>query len=527
MEDPPPPTLILLPGGLCVSGVALWASRLASALARAGSPVSLALFAHPDRSAGLALPLDPRVRRVDLSHLPPVERSGGDFAPYLPQLLDETYRLSQFGTATLLPNQHGDCFGLVAALAMTMGNRVRVVGTAHSDNAYDLALLTHYEPMLARVVAVSEALEAKILRAVPARHDAVRRIPYGVPIPAELRPRSSTDHAPLRLLYAGRYEHRQKRTMALPMLADLMTESGIPFELTLAGEGPARAELERACAGMTSVRVLGALTPDQLAEQMDAHDALVLSSRYEGLAVSMLESMARGCVPIVARCDSGSAEAIEDGVTGLLAEVSPDADERETARAMLEAVRRFRNHDRAALAENAIARAKARYSLGAHAFAWQELLRETVRSPERWWPATRPAAFTASPGALSGSVPESSAIALRTLLRLLAGRAILIHGAGRHTIDLAPLLAGADVRALADDDPARHGERLLGWKVISPHDAALTGATDVVISSAMHEEAIWNRREIYEEQGLRVHRLSQAAQVEPKPGALAAASTSP
>jgi hypothetical protein len=120
-------------------------------------------------------------------------------------------------------------------------------------------------------------------------------------------------------------------------------------------------------------------------------------------------------------------------------------------------------------------------------------------------------------------VPEGNFDAMRRTLARLAGRPILIHGAGRHTIDLAPLLVGSDVRAIVDDDPARFGEKLLGWRIIGPFEAARTGATDVVISSAMHEEAIWKRRHVYEEQGLTVHRLSQAADIEAKPSSVAAA----
>ena len=99
------------------------------------------------------------------------------------------------------------------------------------------------------------------------------------------------------------------------------------------------------------------------------------------------------------------------------------------------------------------------------------------------------------------------------LLESLAppGRAVVIHGAGQHTLQLAAVLAASPARivAVADDDRQRQGQSLWGWPIIAPENAAKMGATDVVISSWMHQGAIWERRGVYESQRppLRVHRV--------------------
>ncbi|MEM1422923.1 MAG: hypothetical protein AAGH64_02860, partial [Planctomycetota bacterium] len=61
--------------------------------------------------------------------------------------------------------------------------------------------------------------------------------------------------------------------------------------------------------------------------------------------------------------------------------------------------------------------------------------------------------------------------------------------------------------AFCDDDPARHGTTLWNWPVIDPIDARTHGIEAVIISSRMHEDAVWARRSVYESQGVRIVRL--------------------
>ena len=86
---------------------------------------------------------------------------------------------------------------------------------------------------------------------------------------------------------------------------------------------------------------------------------------------------------------------------------------------------------------------------------------------------------------------------------------VMLHGAGRHTIELASVLAASPVRiaGIVDDDPAKWGNALLGWSVNSPEDAISLGVTDLVISSWMHADAVYARRGTFESNGVRVHHL--------------------
>ncbi len=525
MPNQAPPTLILLPGGLCVSGVSAWATRLASSLADRGNRVTLALFANTTPGPSLDFAQSDKVNVLDLAHLPPVEWCQGNISAYMPAITREALELSGGEPVCVLPNLHGDCFGIAASLAVSLGDRVRIIGTAHSDNTYDEKLLTHYEPMLSKLVCVSDTLERKVRDTLTMRRLDIANIPYGVDVPDALPTRPPSIDRPIRLLYAGRLEHRQKRVAALPLLSGLLTDEGVAHEMTIVGEGPAKQDIVESCQNCEHVTIRGRAGQNELAELLRAHDVFVLPSRYEGLSIAMLEALAQGCVPVVTRSESGTEQALTHGETGMIADVAPDADEHEAARGLAACISNLITKDVASMSDRGHADARARFSLSVHTDAWADALRNAASSEARFWPASRPCAFTGG-GGPSGSVPTGGADRLREVLAQLTGRPVVIHGGGRHTLDLAPLLANTDVRAIADDDPARFGEKLLGWRIIDPESAAMTGATDVVISSAMHEEAIWNRRAVYQEQGLRVHRLYHAARVETKPS-LAASAISP
>jgi glycosyltransferase involved in cell wall biosynthesis len=92
--------------------------------------------------------------------------------------------------------------------------------------------------------------------------------------------------------------------------------------LAVIGDGPLRGELEREIrqAGVSGRVVLAGARQDARAV-MDAADAVVSSSRWEGLPLAGLEALAAG-TPLVATAVRGVRELIVDGETGLL--VEPD-----------------------------------------------------------------------------------------------------------------------------------------------------------------------------------------------------------
>jgi len=90
----------------------------------------------------------------------------------------------------------------------------------------------------------------------------------------------------------------------------------IPICLTIVGDGPTRAELERQFEGTATV-FTGYLRGTELSSAYASADLFVLPSQTETLGLVLLEAMAAGC-PVVACRAGGVPDAVEDGVTGFL-----------------------------------------------------------------------------------------------------------------------------------------------------------------------------------------------------------------
>lgn len=92
------------------------------------------------------------------------------------------------------------------------------------------------------------------------------------------------------------------------------------FRLEIAGDGPCLSGLQ-ALAGSLGlghrVRFLGRV--DDVAGLLGRTGMLILSSRLEGISLTLLEAMARG-LPVVATRVGGNPEVVVDGETGLLVE---------------------------------------------------------------------------------------------------------------------------------------------------------------------------------------------------------------
>lgn len=500
--------ILIQPQGLTVTGVTTWAVRLASAMARAGRRVGLVVHGGADGHRDLAAAIDPAVRVFRFHDLPPIEQLNGDVTPIAGAYASAVRALDADAPVALVPTRHGDCFGACAHLTTVMPDRVRLIGWQHSPSAYESAVLARYEPVCARLVAVSAFLAGTLRARFPHRAADVVHAPNAVVAPIDPPARPPLAGRPVRLIYTGRLEHELKRVGALVAMSDALVARAVPHGLTLLGDGPAAPDIDALARSRPAIRRLDPVAPEEVAPHLDAADAFVLASRTEGLSVAVLEAMARACPPIITATESGSAEAVVDAVSGLLV---PFADEDDAGVGVLlaDALERALAIGLPRLGAAAHARARAEFGFDRLVERTGAVIDAAGAADPRVWSNGSPA-FSAAPNSgSSGSVPAGAAERLARLLATLAGRRILVHGTGEHTRQLLPVFDAAPVEIVAwlDDDPTKAGSRKWGRPVLTPDQGAATGATDMVISSWMHESPIWSRRAPLELAGVRVHRL--------------------
>lgn len=175
------------------------------------------------------------------------------------------------------------------------------------------------------VTAVSQATADQLVRTFGVNPDKILVAHPGVPEEFLDVEREARGPEPLRVLYLGSLANEKNPMGALAAVSEME----YPANLRMVGDGPLRGALEA-----ESARIQFPVELTGPAEDVRHHlkwaDALVLTSRTEGLPGVVLEASAAG-VPVVAFGVGGVSEAVEHGVTGFV--IDP-GDERAMALAL-------------------------------------------------------------------------------------------------------------------------------------------------------------------------------------------------
>ncbi len=166
------------------------------------------------------------------------------------------------------------------------------------------------------------------------------------------------------------------------LLAETLRDlADVPWQLLVAGDGPARREVESAFAWIESetpsrrVHFAGEISTEGLPGLYAACDVLVWPALNEAYGMALLEAQAAG-LPVVAGRAGGVSSVVRDGETGLLTEPGDKAALAGALGALLRAPERRRHM--AAAARTAV---EGGHGLGSAARRLDEILRDAVGRP--------------------------------------------------------------------------------------------------------------------------------------------------
>ncbi|HMP71835.1 MAG TPA: glycosyltransferase family 4 protein [Kiritimatiellia bacterium] len=306
-------TTFIFPIGRTLGGANIWSARMCGHLERRGVATAAVLHTNPGWHPDGDLPIPEATRTLICGGRPVAEANRRDVQRYAKVYAEAL-------PAVIVPNWNDATYAACAELARSRPDAVRVVGVAHGNNESYFGTLERYEPILHGMIAVSDEIAEELRRRFPHRVEDIqtRACPVDVATKVEREPPGAGQ--PMVVTYAGRITNHEKRVSDLMPLVRELGRRGVDFRFRVIGEGGYLPTLRGEWAELPGelrarVSLEGLLPPDRLPEVWSQSQISVLVSDSEGTSISMLESMAAGCVPVVTRV-SGTAAVIRDGLNG-------------------------------------------------------------------------------------------------------------------------------------------------------------------------------------------------------------------
>jgi colanic acid/amylovoran biosynthesis glycosyltransferase len=209
----------------------------------------------------------------------------------------------------------------IVMLARTLGGPPYSI-TIHGPEEFDKPHALNLGEKVRRsafTVAITSFARSQIYRWIDRTHwQKVNVVHCGIEAAFHEGPFPRAPAAP-RLVCLGRLS-AEKGQLLLVEAATLLAAKGLPFQLTLVGDGPMRGAIEALVRDRglgDRIRLTGSISTERLrAELLDAR-ALVLPSFAEGLPMVIMEAMALRR-PILTTWIAGIPELVRDGIDGWL-----------------------------------------------------------------------------------------------------------------------------------------------------------------------------------------------------------------
>jgi len=366
LASPSQHRIALVSGGLALGGSTTFLINFAGELVRRGVPVEVMSFEREN-----PMSVDFQRRKVPVLCL---DQRRMIFEDRLQIILQNLARFQPTVVISTLGPVSYEVLRYLPSGVFRIG-----MGQSHDPIVYKL--MPHYAPWVDLTAMVSQTMKEKVASMPEFARVPGVCLPYGVPMcpEAELPVRDFT--RPLRILYLGRLAQEQKRVRLFPEILRQVSENGMPFLWTIAGEGEERGFLEmnmKTGSPDQTVSFAGSVSYAEVPAMLKQHDVYLLASDYEGLPLSLLEAMGHGLVPVVSDLESGIRDVVNK-TAGLLVPVDDVAG---YARAIIH----LHEHREELAVKSAAARARVQqeFSVGAMTDRWLAALPPAKSGIEPW-----------------------------------------------------------------------------------------------------------------------------------------------
>lgn len=184
---------------------------------------------------------------------------------------------------------------------------IRILSVLHNDQEKLREIVSYFKDEIDYISAVSKEIIAYLQNdyGIPRRKLVYHESPILISsIASDKRYYEKNPQKPLRLAYGARLTKTQKRTHLLLPILDALENAGVNYVLDIAGAGKYGEELASEITARhleMKVHFSGLLPNTEMPSFWLEHDIFINISDFEGAALSMLEAMAYGCVPVVTR----------------------------------------------------------------------------------------------------------------------------------------------------------------------------------------------------------------------------------
>ncbi len=198
--------------------------------------------------------------------------------------------------------------------------------TAHANDIFVHAWLLEHKVRRSAFTVTISAFNREYLMSQGALPEKIRVVHCGVDAKTFAPHKSREIHRPVRLGSMGRMVEK-KGFDTLIRACRILKDSGTPFTLELAGDGPLKQDLltlTRSLGLTGEIGFIGPLPHDRVPGWLDGLDIFVLACKkdregdMDGIPVVLMEAMLSG-VPVVSTRLTGIPELIRDRVSGYLA----------------------------------------------------------------------------------------------------------------------------------------------------------------------------------------------------------------